>query len=65
MQGISQVVLAVLVVHYLVSYISRQKERVRWFQYYGVYGMRFVLCPATYFQLSSVRVEYKTFFQEF
>ena len=29
---------------------------------YGVYGMRFVLCPATYFQLSSVRVEYKPFF---
>ena len=33
----------------LVSYISRQNERVRWFQYYGVYGMHFVLCPATYF----------------
>ena len=32
MQRISQVVVAVLVIQYLVNYISRQKERVTYFQ---------------------------------
>ena len=46
--------ITVWVIQYLVNYISHQIGRVQWFQYYGVYGTRFVRCPATYFQIEVV-----------